>query len=567
MKRQDHSDLHIAFVLHDSSDCRLLYDFAFPSSPSLRALTLTMEQVKYSFGKYIYSILDYRIAFVIAITLCPIGGLALAIHRLCMSPLSGIPGPKLAGLTTLYEAYFDFISQGGGQFAFQIKELHKKYGPIVRVGPNEVHIDDPEYYNVVYTKSTSARPIDKLEKYKHRFGMPEATISTVEGEKHRIRRAAVAPFFSKSRINNLNGTLMEIMERISYRLKHEYAGTGRPIDVCALWGTLTADVVSELAFARQTHFSSAPDFKSQYSSALMSWVYAAHYTTHFNFLIKTMHWMPDRLLGSLIPSFQPILDYRKAIRRQISDVLSGKNMAAKDASHPTVFHDILASDLPPEELSFHRLAQEAMSLSGAGIETTMWTLSVATFHILWSPEVYRRLKAELDKAMPDADNILPWAQLEKLPYLTAVINESLRLSFGSVQRLPRVNRLESMKYRSWTIPAGSAVSMDAYHMHTNPDIFPEPLEFVPERWLGDPKAPHNSEHPLSYYLVSFIRGSRVCLGMHLAMMDMYVALATLFRRHKLELFETDRSDVDFVVDLVRAMPKWESKGVRVVVKS
>ncbi|KAI2616722.1 cytochrome P450 [Hypoxylon sp. NC1633] len=505
--------------------------------------------------------------FAFVTSICLIAGLVSTVHRLYMSPLSRFPGPKLAALTTLYEAYFDLVSNGGGQFAFQVKALHAKYGPIVRVGPNEVHIDDPEYYNVVYTKSTSTRPIDKLEKYKHRFGMPEATISTVEGEKHRARRAAVAPFFSKSRINSLNDTLTEIMERISYRLKHEYAGTGRPIDVCSLWGTLTADVVSELAFARSTRFSVAPDFKSPYSSALMSWVYAAHYTTHFNFLIKTMHWMPDRLLGWIIPSFRPILDYRAAIRRQVSDVLSGKNMEAKEASHLTVFHDILASDLPPEELSFDRLTQEAMSISGAGIETTMWTLSVATFHILWNPKVYDRLKAELDEAMPNPDNILPWAQLEKLPYLTAVINESLRLSFGSVQRLPRVNRYESMEYGSWTIPAGVAVSMDAYHMHTNPDIFPEALDFVPERWLGDPKAPHNGEHPLPYYLVSFIRGSRVCLGMHLAMMDIYVALATLFRRHKLELFETDRSDVDFVVDLVRPMPKWESKGVRVVVIS
>ncbi|KAI0434028.1 putative cytochrome P450 [Xylaria sp. FL1042] len=488
----------------------------------------------------------------------------LTFYRLYLSPLSKIPGPKLAAISTLYEAYYDLVHKGGGRFAFKIKELHERYGPIVRVGPNEVHIDDPEYYNVVYSKSTAARPIDKLEKYKHRFGMPEATISTVEGEKHRMRRAAVAPFFSKTRINGLNDILLEVVERISYRLKNEYAGTSRPIDVCEMWGALTADVVSELAFARSTRFSADADFKSPYSSALMSWVFAAHYTTHFNFLIQTMHWMPDSLLGWLIPSFKPILDYRVAIRRQVRDVLAGKNMDAKDSSHPTIFHDILASDLPKEELSFVRLTQEAMSLSGAGIETTMWTLSVATFHILWNPKVYAALKVELDEAMPNPDNILPWAQLEKLPYLTAVIQESLRLSFGSVQRLPRVNRYEAMKYRSWTIPAGAAMSMDAYHMHMNPDIFPNPTEFIPERWLGDPKAAI-SDHPLSYYLVSFIRGSRVCLGMHLAMMDMYVALAMLFRRHKLELFETDRSDVDFIVDLVRPMPKWDTKGVRIVV--
>lgn len=134
-----------------------------------------------------------------------------------------------------------------------------------------------------------------------------------------------------------------------------------------------------------------------------------------------------------------------------------------------------------------------------------------------------------------------------------------------MQRLPRVSRNAAIQYQSWRIPEGAVVSMDAYHMHTNASIFPAPNEFNPDRWLSNPHRT-NSEHPLSYYLVSFARGSRVCLGQHLAMMDMYVALATLFRRHKLQLFETDRSDVDFQVDLVRAMPKWESKGVRIIIK-
>lgn len=269
-----------------------------------------MNNAKSNWHECCYSKLDPGFILTVTLFLSLISGLWLALNRLYISPLSKIPGPRIAGLSTLYEAYYDLVSKGGGQFAFKIKELHAKYGPIVRVGPDEVHVDDPGYYNVVYTKSTAARPIDKLEKYKHRFGMPEATISTVEGEKHRVRRAAVAPFFSKARINSLNDILMAVIDRISHRLTHEYAGTGRPINVCDMWGTLAADVVSELAFARPTRFSAAPDFKSAYSSALMSWVYAAHYTTHFNFLIGTMHWMPDRLLGWLIPSFKPILEYR-----------------------------------------------------------------------------------------------------------------------------------------------------------------------------------------------------------------------------------------------------------------
>lgn len=104
--------------------------------------------------------------------------------------------------------------------------------------------------------------------------------------------------------------------------------------------------------------------------------------------------------------------------------------------------------------------------------------------------------------------------------------------------------------------------MDAYSTHANSAIFPSPLEFRPERWLrDDPKGPDGST-PLSRYVVSFTRGSRGCLGMNLAFMELYVALATAFRRHRFELFETTVEDVEFAIDLIKPMPKWGSKGVR-----
>lgn len=140
----------------------------------------------------------------------------------------------------------------------------------------------------------------------------------------------------------------------------------------------------------------------------------------------------------------------------------------------------------------------------------------------------------------------------------------LRLSYGSVQRSPRINRLHAWKYGDWVIPAGTAVGMDAYHMHSNADIFPEPFAFHPERWLGDPKGP-NGRQPLSNYLCSFGGGSRICIAMHLAYMELYVGLATLFRRHELHLSDTNRSDVDFALEMLAPMPHWGSRGVRVTV--
>ena len=140
----------------------------------------------------------------------------------------------------------------------------------------------------------------------------------------------------------------------------------------------------------------------------------------------------------------------------------------------------------------------------------------------------------------------------------------LRLGYGQVQRLPRINRLGTWKYKDWEIPSGATVGMDAYHMHSNPAIYPDPQAFKPERWLGDPKGP-DGVHPLSNYLVPFGRGSRICIGRPVALMELHVALATLFRRHELELYETQLADADFVLDIVVPMPRWGSKGVRALV--
>ncbi|KAI0805613.1 cytochrome P450 [Xylaria sp. FL0064] len=492
-------------------------------------------------------------------------GVYLTVYRLYFHPLAKFPGPKLGAATHWYEAYYDIFSKGGGQWTFQIRRLHERYGPIVRINPDEIHIDDVEYYDTVFCNSAPNRPIDKTEKFRYRFSVPEAVVQTGLAEVHRRRRAAIAPCFSKARIRSRNGDLQAIIDGISKSLSTEYAGTGKVINVNFMWSAMASDIITEIAFARPTEFSSAPDFTSPFAQAITQAVNASHVMTHFGFLVTMLNSFPDAVLAVLAPSFKPVLRFRKEMAQYIQGFLDEKDVTSKQPAHPTIFHDALSADLPPEDLTLSRLQQEAMAVNGGAVETTSWALTVAVFHILNNLSIKSRLDTELRTAMPDPANILPWNELEDLPYLSAVIMEALRLSFGSVQRLPRVNRLSALKYQDWTIPPNTAVSMDAYHMHMNETVFPNPTEFQPDRWLGDPKGP-GGLRPLSSYMVSFSRGARNCLGLNLAWMELYVGLATIFRRHQLELFETTRDDVDFIVDLARPMPKWGSKGVRIVVK-
>lgn len=491
----------------------------------------------------------------------------IVIYRLYFSPLAKFPGPKLPVITNWYETYFDIFKGEGGQFMFDIKKMHEKYGPIVRINAEELHIDDPEFYEVIYATS---KPYDRLLRFTKRFNVELSVAGTADSATHKVRRAAVLPFFSKARVRQYNRHIQEVLNRISHRLSTEFAGTDAPVDLNCMWGALTADVVMDMMFARPGNYAEAPGFQSRFVKSTKAAFATVHVMGHFSFLYDLMLGLPPWLVKRMSPQAAPMVQFYEDMSEQVSDVIAGKNHEAKNSSHTTIFHEILNSRLPPREKTHKRLHCEANALVGAGVETTRWCLMAGTTHILSNPDVEACLVAELVEAMPDPSRILTWAELEQLPYLNACVQESLRLAIGVTQRLPRVNWHGAWQYGDWVIPPGTPVSMDSWHMHMNPTIFPEPARFKPQRWL-DPEAKlanvNGRKKPLSNYLVSFSRGTRMCIGLHIAQAEIFVGLATIFRRHKLELFETDLSDVTPTRDMMVPHPPLASKGVKVRVKA
>ena len=138
------------------------------------------------------------------------------------------------------------------------------------------------------------------------------------------------------------------------------------------------------------------------------------------------------------------------------------------------------------------------------------------------------------------------------------------MSYGISQRLSRINPHFPVVYGAYTIPANVPLGMTSYLQHRDERIFPSPDTFNPDRWLNNPIAP--SGKPLNRYLVPFGKGPRMCLGMNFANAEMYIGLATMFRRVEMELWETGRDAVDMAADFFVPIPRAGTKGVRVIVK-
>lgn len=213
----------------------------------------------------------------------------------------------------------------------------------------------------------------------------------------------------------------------------------------------------------------------------------------------------------------------------------------------TVFHQILDSRLSDAEKSEERLVQEGQSLVAAGSQTTAHALEVATVHLLHQPLILARLRRELLAVMPTPDARPTLAQLEALPFLTAVIKESVRLAGSTATRTARLSR-EPLRYKDWIFPAGTPVSVTLNDVLTDDRLFPSPNKFDPMRWVIPSMDPNRQEQlsvnaTTDRYFVAFSRGPRSCVGIWLAWAELYITIAYMLRRFDMELFETGIEEV------------------------
>jgi cytochrome P450 len=188
---------------------------------------------------------------------------------------------------------------------------------------------------------------------------------------------------------------------------------------------------------------------------------------------------------------------------------------------------MLAADAEAgQETSDSELRDQLMTYFLAGQETTALTLSYTFYLLAQEPEAEAALHAELEGVLGDRPPEA--ADVDRLPYAEAVVKESMRI-YPPAWAVGR-EALEDCEIGGHALPKGAQVLMSQFLVHHDPRFWPDPERFRPPRWQEE-----RTKHLPRCAFFPFGDGPRVCIGVTFAMMEAILILATIARRHHLEL--------------------------------
>ncbi|BCS17346.1 cytochrome P450 [Aspergillus puulaauensis] len=483
--------------------------------------------------------------------------LTRTIYRLYFHPLSKFPGPKLTAATGLVEIYYDVIR--GGKFLWEIEKMHEKYGPIVRITPHEIHIKDSSYYDSIYTNS---KKLSKDPNFVGLFGSPQSMIATIDHAHHRFRRGILASFFSKRSITTLTpvikGKILRLMERLhgfhqtDKNSSKNNSQNNKAVDLSAAFAALTADIITYYSYGESFGFLDSESFRSEVRAAIMETEELDHITRLFPFVLAVMRRAPSWVFEFVKPATAVVAMIQRTVAERSARAIHSQTRSRSAESKAEngkaggisygMFDALTDPGLPDQERTLSRIHDEGMILLSGGMEPAANALTVAAFHIINNKEIMAKMRAELGAGVMDRGGTL--AQLERLPYLTGVVNEALRLSHGLVIRSPRVSPTEALMYKGYSIPAGTPVAMSSYFVHMDPTLFPDPTVFNPDRWIEATKRGYN----LTRFITAFSKGTRQCVGINLSYAELYLTLAYFATFFDYELHETTEENVTVARD-------------------
>ncbi|KAK3700186.1 hypothetical protein LTR37_016065 [Vermiconidia calcicola] len=426
------------------------------------------------------------------------------------SSLKRVPGPWWSSITGVPRS----LAIVGKRQVHFYHDLHQRYGPFVRIAPDEIIVSDVSAFKEIHRIGT---PFVKSDMYKNlRPSEPGTGPMTLFSETtpslHAKRRKLLARGFSQTYLRqDWEPIVQENVTRAVQSMKTECAKNGE-VDILRWWMFMALDIISILMFGESSN-ALASGKKPAWLESLETTNAIGAIWWHFPLLYKAMRLMP-------LPAIKKALNSHKDIYAAGRTAVTNSQSSA---SSKNIFANILEQAEKDEGgMNDEEIIMEAGSFIVAGTDTTANTMTYLVWSVLSRPE----LQQILEKEVADLDEPLTDSGLEEPTVLNAVIKETLRLYGAAPGALPRVAPSPSgYQLERYYIPGGTTVSTQAWTMHRDPALFENPNTFDHTRWLSSEPTSQEAKTAFS----PFGAGSRVCIGMHLAYMELRLATAIFFK--------------------------------------
>ncbi|ETS81747.1 hypothetical protein PFICI_06749 [Pestalotiopsis fici W106-1] len=446
----------------------------------------------------------------------------LIAYRLWLHPLRSFPGPKLWAISDLPFTYTSNIS---GTSIRRIDDFHRRYGAIVRIGPNRIVMDGSIAWPQVYGRRLAGQP--EFEKAPGFFARGvEHGIIAAPRDVHRRQRKQLGHAFSEVSMREQEATINQYVELLIQRVA-EHAAKEKPLNIVEWLNFTTFDIIGDLTFGES--------FGSLETSKYHPWVHNIFKGIKADAFVRACR---------NYPVFEPMLvrclggeqagqgDRNRALARD-------KAMARMELGmEPKGRRDFMTHMLQPTRdgkpgLSTTEIMAMSPLLVVAGSETTASALSGFFFYVNQNPRVKTIVMDEIRSAFQDESDIT-MITTNQLEYLHATLEETLRMYPPAAILPPR--RSPGAEIEGKFVPAGVICHVSPWAIFRNPKHFTAPDSFCPERWL-------KSEHPLyesrfatdnQSVFKPFSNGPRDCIGKNLAYAEMRLITARLLYKFDVE---------------------------------
>ncbi|KAI0409711.1 cytochrome P450 [Xylaria palmicola] len=426
--------------------------------------------------------------------------IAYPIYALYLHPLRSYPGPRLSAITRI--PYWTACIRG-----YQVqwmRDLHKRYGPTVRFGPDDLSFTEAQAWRDICIVPKGGRENGKELRF---HGQAANGVRHLVTEPDAVRHATVRRVFSPAFSEQSLRKQEPLFQKYADLMVACARKTGAP-NMTELFDFTTFDIMAEFTFGEPLGM-----LENNKYSDWVAMVFSA---------VKILPTMQMIEFYSLTRNIFRIIEpefIRKMRLDHFNHTVTRVDKRLREGSdQPDLWNLVEESGV----LSEGEIYANAELFMAAGTETTSSLLTGLAYHLVRDPDKMKILTDEIRQSFSSNDEIT-FEAISKLGYLNACLREGLRVYPPVPSALPREIAQDGNAIMGKWIPGGTRVSVHPTAASRSPANFKDPDAFVPERWLGDPEYKDDIREATQPFSV----GPRNCLGMNMAWHEMRLLLAKL----------------------------------------